>query len=85
MASAPAKPAEEKFLVNVGLFADGKNARHAMHTLQGAKLHALSQTIKSAHGLRTRVRVGPFASRAEADRAAEKIHALKLEALVIAQ
>jgi len=29
--------------------------------------------------------VGPFASRAEADRAAEKIRALRLDAMVIAQ
>ena len=84
-ASTVATPAEEKFLINVGLFANEKNAHHAMLTLQGAKLPARSQKLKFPMGTRTRVRVGPFASRAEADRAAEKIHALKLEALVIAQ
>jgi len=78
-------PADGKFLINVGLFANGNNARHAMLTLQQAKLPARSQKIKFAKGIRTRVRVGPFASRAEADRAAEKIRALRLDAMVIAQ
>jgi DedD protein len=45
----------------------------------------VSQEIKSSKGPLTRVRVGPFETQTEADTAAEKIRALKLEAAVIKQ
>lgn len=72
-----------KFLINVGLFADANNARNAYTKLQDAGLPALSQELQSAKGLRTRVRAGPFESQAEADSAAEKIRALRLDAAVV--
>lgn len=72
-----------KFLINVGLFADVNNARNAYTKLQDAGLPALSQELQSAKGLRTRVRAGPFESQAEADSAAEKIRALRLDAAVV--
>jgi cell division septation protein DedD len=81
-ASAPATSSDEKFLINVGLFADPNNARNAMAKLQDAGLPALAQPIHSAKGTRTRVRVGPFETRAEAERVAEKIQSLQLEAVV---
>jgi cell division septation protein DedD len=69
----------------VGLFADPNNARNAYVKLQDAGLPAVSQELKSSKGPRTRVRVGPYESLAEADRAAERIRALQLEAAVIRQ
>ena len=72
----------ETYLINVGLFADANNARNALTKLQDANLPALSQQIKSSKGARTRVRVGPFDSQAEADRTAEKIRSLQLDAVV---
>lgn len=80
--ASPPAPASGKFLVNVGLFADPHNARKAYAQLQDAGLPALSQEIRSAKGLRTRVRAGPFHSQAEAEGAAEKIRALHLDAVV---
>jgi DedD protein len=74
-----------KFLINVGLFADANNARNAYVKLQDAGLPALSQEVTSSKGPRTRVRVGPFESQPEADRAAEHIRALKLDAAVFKQ
>jgi len=84
LASAPASATsqEEKYLINVGLFADENNARNATARLQDAGLPALAQPIKSSKGPRTRVRVGPFDSEAEAERAAETIRSLQLEAQV---
>ncbi len=81
-ASATVPAAEEKFLINVGLFADANNARNAYTKLQDAGLPALSQEVASKKGPRTRVRVGPFESRAEAERVADKIRALQLDAAV---
>ncbi|RFO95107.1 sporulation protein [Rhodoferax lacus] len=81
---APASaPASDKFLINVGLFADANNARNAYAKLRDAGLPALSQEIKSAKGVRTRVRVGPYDSQSEADRAAETIRTLQLDAAVV--
>jgi cell division protein FtsN len=79
---AGAVTGSEKYLINVGLFADANNARNAYTKLMDAGLPALTQELESAKGTRTRVRVGPFETRAEADAAAEKIRALKLDAAV---
>ena len=75
--------AADKFLINVGLFVDANNARNAYAKLRDAGLPALSQEIKSAKGVRTRVRVGPYDSQSEADSAAETIRALHLDAAVV--
>lgn len=82
----PAKtPIEEKpvpYYINVGLFADENNARNARVKLTDAGLPAFQQEIKTPKGVRTRVRVGPFDTQPEADRASDKIHAMGLEAVV---
>ena len=73
------------YLINVGLFADANNARNASAKLEDAHLPAQRTEFNSPKGKRTRVRAGPFDSQAEADAAAEKIHALGLDAVVIPQ
>lgn len=82
-----AKPATatheaEQYLINVGLFADENNALNAYTKLKDAGLPAISQPVKTSKGPRTRVRVGPFETEAEADRAADSIRAMQLEAQV---
>jgi len=83
-ASTPAQVAQpgDTYMVNVGLFADENNARNAYTKLKDAGLPAQSQEVKSSKGPRTRVRVGPFETQAEADRAADTIRGLNLEAQV---
>lgn len=68
--------------INVGLFADEGNARRAHERLLQAGLPATAQAMATTKGPRTRVRVGPFQHRADADAAAQRIRALGLEALV---
>ena len=81
---AVAAPAEVKpYFINVGLFAKEANARKAQTTLQEAGLSPTTQEIGTGQGMRTRLRAGPFNTRVQADEAAEKIRALKLEAQVI--
>jgi len=81
-ASKPlAKPAAPVY-VNVGLFADPDNARRAYATLVKAGLPAERERLKSASAERTRVRAGPFADRAQARAAAERIRALQLDAVL---
>ena len=78
----PVVPPGDTYMVNVGLFADENNARNAYTKLKDAGLPAQSQEVKSSKGPRTRVRVGPFETEAEADRAADTIRGLNLEAQV---
>lgn len=84
--AAPVEPAgaasARAFGINVGLFADPVNAEKALARLLEAGLPAFTQTVEMPRGTRTRVRVGPFTSRAEVDAAAERIQALGLDAQI---
>jgi DedD protein len=70
------------FYINVGLFAVPTNGTQAYKKLEDAGLPVFSDGIKTKQGNLTRVRVGPFNTRAEADAAAKQITALKLDAVV---
>lgn len=91
-AAAPAPPPAEPVLrprprgfgVNVGMFAREANAERARSLLVDAGLPVLEDPIESARGPLTRVRVGPFERREQAEQAAAKVRALGLEARVYA-
>lgn len=70
------------FYINVGLFAEEANARKTQSRLLNEGLPAFRQPLESAKGPRIRVRVGPFASKSEADTAAQTIRGMGLEAVV---
>lgn len=88
-AAVPAEPPStapaQRYVVNVGLFAQENNARNALTQLTDADLPASTQSVKTGQGTRTRVRVGPFDTQAEADRAADKVRAMGLDAQVTPQ
>lgn len=84
-APAPASPGPGPFLINVGLFAQQDNALRVHARLKAAGLPATSTTLETRNGPRTRVRVGPFTSRAQAEAAAQRIRAMQLDAVVIRQ
>ena len=81
----PAKvdAAEARFVVQVGAFADAAKAREVRQTLEHAGLKTYTQVLETKDGRRIRVRVGPFASKSEADKAAEKIKKLNLPAATL--
>jgi len=81
---APTPPPPQAHGINVGLFADPANAGKAHARLVEAGFPAIQQKVESPKGELTRVRVGPFASRAQADEAAARIRALGLDAVVFA-
>ncbi len=85
--SSAARPkladSSKPFVINVGLFAVESNAAGAYAKLQDAGLPATLEKFSTSKGPRTRVRVGPFGSRDEAQAAVEKIRALSLEAIII--
>ncbi len=81
----PTRTAASHYVINVGLFAKDDNARNAHAKLVGAGLTSFTQVLETSKGKRTRVRVGPFESEAQAQEAVEKIRALKLDAIIIQQ
>lgn len=83
--SGPAKAADgnARMVVQVGAFADVVKAREARVKLESAGLKTYTQVAETADGRRIRVRVGPFATRADADKAASKIKTLGLPAAVL--
>lgn len=75
--------AEGRFVVQVGAFADPGKARETRLRVERAGLKTYTHVADTKDGKRTRVRVGPFASRAEADKAAAKIKGLDLPAAIL--
>ena len=82
-AAAEAGESSERFIVQVGAFADVAKAGEARSKLEGAGLKTYTQVAQTAGGKRVRVRVGPFATRAAADKAASKIKTLGLSAAIL--
>lgn len=79
----PKPAAESRYVVQVGSFAEETRAREARAKLERAGLKNYTQAVETKDGKRIRVRAGPFASKAEAERAAEKIKKLDLPASVL--
>ena len=75
--------AEARVVVQVGAYGDLSKAREVRQKLEKAGLKTYTQIIDGKDGKRTRVRVGPFANRAEAEQAAAKIKALDLPASIL--
>jgi DedD protein len=72
-----------RFVVQVGAFADVTKARDARQKLEKAGLKTYTQVVETTDGKRTRVRVGPFESKAEAEKVGEKVKKLDLSAAIL--
>ena len=72
-----------RFVVQVGAFADVARAREVRLKVEHAGLKTYTQVATTKDGKRIRVRVGPFATKAEAEKAAEKIKKIKLPAALL--
>ena len=81
--AAAVRAEDGRFIVQVGAFADADKAREARTKLERAGLKSYTQVVDTKDGKRVRVRVGPLASRAEADKAASRIKGLGLTASVL--
>lgn len=75
--------ADGRFVVQVGAFSDAGKARETRLRVEKAGLKTYTHVAETRDGRRIRVRVGPFATRAEADKAAGKIKDLDLPAAVL--
>ena len=72
-----------RFVVQVGAFADASAARETRAKVEKLGMKTYTQVASTAAGDRIRVRVGPFGSRDEADKALAKARAAGLNAVVL--
>jgi DedD protein len=72
-----------RFVVQVGAFADAASARETRLKVEKLGLKTYTQVASTSAGNRIRVRVGPFASRGEADKALAKARSAGLTAVVL--
>jgi DedD protein len=78
-----ANGSEGRYVVQVGAFADATRAKEARGKLEGAGLKTYTQVVDTKDGQRTRVRVGPFSAKDDAEKAARKIKTLDLPAAIL--
>lgn len=77
------KDMAQRFVVQVGAFADEAKSREVRAKLEKAGFKTYTHVADTKEGKRTRVRVGPFASREDADKAASKIKQLQLQPQIL--
>ena len=82
-ASAESKEGAARFVVQVGAYADADKARDVRRKLEKAGLKTYTHVAETKEGKRTRVRLGPFATREEADKAADKAKQLEFTPAVL--
>ena len=75
--------AERGYAVQVAAFSAAEKARGLRDQLVGNGLRSYVESVSTAQGLRTRVRLGPFPSRDAADRAKQKLKTMKLDGSVV--
>ena len=80
---AEAKDGAARFVVQVGAYADADKAREVRRKLEKAGLKTYTHVAETKEGKRTRVRLGPFATRDEADKAADKAKQLEFTPAVL--
>ncbi|MEZ5662360.1 MAG: SPOR domain-containing protein [Burkholderiaceae bacterium] len=81
--AATAAAPGERTVVQVGAFADKARAQEVRYRLERAGLKTYTHVANTPEGRRIRVRIGPFDSRQEAEKAAERVKALKLPARIL--
>ena len=87
-AKPDAKPSDSKdtgarFVVQVGAFSDEAKVREVRAKVEKEGIKTYTNIAQTKEGARTRVRVGPFTSRDEADKVARKITQLQLQPQVL--
>lgn len=75
--------ASGRMVVQVGAYTDADKLREARQKVEKLGLKTYTQVVEADGARRTRVRVGPFATRDEADKAAARIKAAGLPVAVL--
>jgi len=78
-----AASASARFIVQVGAYGENKAAQEMRAKIEKLGLKTYAQAVETADGRRVRVRLGPFASRDEAERAAAKLKGAGLPGAIL--
>jgi DedD protein len=73
---AAPKPAAGRYVVQVIALADAGKAKELQEKIAAAGIKSYTEVVKTAKGDVTRVRVGPFTTREQAEKAREQLKAL---------
>lgn len=94
-AAAPAKPMEAPatvaapatgaFAVQVGVYADAGNVKKLQDNLAAQGVKTYTENLATAGGNRIRLRMGPFATRSEAEQGAQALKAAGVTGMVVAK
>lgn len=82
-AGTAASATPERLVVQVGAFSEEAGARSVRQKLEAAGLKTYTHVAETSEGRRIRVRLGPFNSRADAEKAAARVKALGLPAAIL--
>ena len=82
-AAPAASAAGARVVVQVGAYTDAAKLAEARRKLEAMGFKTYTQVVETEAGKRTRVRVGPFANRAEADKAAARLKSAGLPAAIL--
>ncbi|BDT74229.1 cell division protein DedD (plasmid) [Comamonadaceae bacterium OS-4] len=79
------KPAADtgRFVVQVGAYNETAKLQEARSKVEKAGFKTYTQVVGAKESQRTRVRIGPFASKADAQKAADKLKKLNLPAAIL--
>jgi DedD protein len=75
-AAAPAARPDGNYVVQVIALADAGKAKQMQESIAAAGIRSYTEVVKTAKGDVTRVRAGPFATRAAAEKAREQLKSL---------
>jgi DedD protein len=73
-----AKPSAGRVVIQVGAFSDAAKVRDVRNKLEQAGVKTYTQAVEKDGKNTTRIRVGPFETKEEADKAAARIRKLDL-------
>jgi DedD protein len=82
-ANNEAPPSGDRYIVQFGAYAENDKAQEARRKVESTGLKTYTHVIETKEGRRIRARVGPFASKAEAEQAADKIKKLDLPVSIL--
>jgi DedD protein len=80
---ADKQPAGPPFVVQVIALADAGKAKQLQMQIAGAGIKSYTEVVKTAKGEVTRVRAGPFGTRAQAEKARDQLKAIGLSGNVV--
>lgn len=72
-----------RYYLHAGVYADVRNVERNARALRQAGLPVVTQRVSGAKGELTRLRVGPFDTRAQAQQAQQTTNRLRLETSVM--